>query len=439
MFLESFIAGFEVFIVFLCVFLSFSKSKNAGFPLAGAGAAFLFSILLSFYAARALGNFNKAYELLSSGVLFSLYFLFCISITYKRMAPVYSRNSVCFSLLFFMPFFLCVFELSAHFLNLLKTTQLKENVTAPLLSVFSGFALSVFLSWVSFRAIKKKDWDVAQNAPLALMALFLFKMVAGGVPHAIDPPFVIFLRKVMETVSHDLLHIFFVTFQLPDHPYLNVRVYRWILLAVDKKVSVIFTFAAFFLFLLSFFYRQERGYAAPDTAGGESNAEKRRIKKQHLRAKKIRGFAYALSSFFLFFSVEQAYFYKENVYKPDPIPVIAVKGEIIAPLSDPFSSIENGRLRKFVYHAKNKRIVFFAVKKENGNIVAALDLCKICEPEGYSQISRNYLVCNYCATPIPVSTVGMEGGCNPVPVPSRIVESQLRINESDILKALKAH
>lgn len=441
MLLESFLMGLEMSVVALLASLILEKKngKNLKTPLSGICAALLFSIAFTCCVLQIKADFNKAYDFLSSCILFSLYLLFCVSVTHDRAPSFYKHPVVRYFLFFFIIFSLCSFELSAYILNLIKVFQPKDKITNPILSVFWGFAFSFFCAWMAFRIIKKKEWEVTQNHPLMLMLLFFFKTFTGGVPHAVDPPFIVFARKVMETFAHDMFHIFFVTFQLPDHPYLNARVYRWILLAVDKKASVIFTFLAFIPFLIAFFYKQEISRPVPGLESMEGNAEKRILKKQYVKAKQIRFLTYALTFFLLFFSTEHAYVYKEKVYNPEPIPVIEVNGDILAPLSDPLSSIENGRIRKFVFHYKNKKIIFFAVKKDDGNIVAALDVCKICEPEGYAQTGKNYLVCLYCATPIAVSTVGMSGGCNPIPVRSRIIQSQLKIKVSDILSELKIH
>lgn len=52
-----------------------------------------------------------------------------------------------------------------------------------------------------------------------------------------------------------------------------------------------------------------------------------------------------------------------------------------------------------------------------GKAYLALDDCEICPPLGYVYYPREgVLICLNCEAPISISTVGIAGGCNPIPI-----------------------
>ncbi len=108
---------------------------------------------------------------------------------------------------------------------------------------------------------------------------------------------------------------------------------------------------------------------------------------------------------------------------------------MIVPLASPFGG-DGDRMRKFVYTTDGRAVTFFVVRRGDGALTAALDLCDICQPKGYAQMGRDYVFCKYCKTPIPVGTVGQPGGCNPIPIPGAQVKgSLLLISRAELVAA----
>ena len=52
-------------------------------------------------------------------------------------------------------------------------------------------------------------------------------------------------------------------------------------------------------------------------------------------------------------------------------------------------------------------------------------------PDGYGLTAGN-VVCIYCMTPIPIETLGREGGCNPIPLEAAISDTDIRITVEEI-------
>jgi uncharacterized membrane protein len=74
---------------------------------------------------------------------------------------------------------------------------------------------------------------------------------------------------------------------------------------------------------------------------------------------------------------------------------------------------------------------FFTIKKPDGAMQACMDACEICGDLGYYQ-DTNGLNCRNCGAPINLPTLGQTGGCNPIPVSSKVVGDQLQVDAASI-------
>ena len=64
-------------------------------------------------------------------------------------------------------------------------------------------------------------------------------------------------------------------------------------------------------------------------------------------------------------------------------------------------------------------------------MVTAFDACKLCGAKGYAQDGPT-IVCLHCHSAIYPPSIGQPGGCNPLPLPSRVVGEELRIAGADL-------
>jgi uncharacterized membrane protein len=79
--------------------------------------------------------------------------------------------------------------------------------------------------------------------------------------------------------------------------------------------------------------------------------------------------------------------------------------------------------------ASGRPVRFFVIWKGNGDYIAALDACQICGWSGYRQQGQN-VICRNCGAAIYVPSIGNPGGCNPVPVKSRVQAGNLILDLS---------
>ncbi len=119
-------------------------------------------------------------------------------------------------------------------------------------------------------------------------------------------------------------------------------------------------------------------------------------------------------------------------YDPEPIPVVAEGIFVTIPLADKFGDISDGRIRKYSIRQGEEVYILIVIMRPDSEVVAALDACEICPENGYMQRGE-HVICNYCGTPIPVQSIGLPGGCNPIPVKYIIQDNNLILEKNDIV------
>jgi uncharacterized membrane protein len=96
--------------------------------------------------------------------------------------------------------------------------------------------------------------------------------------------------------------------------------------------------------------------------------------------------------------------------------------------------VQDGSLHLYSVDIGGQSLRFLVIKKPNG-FGTALDACRICGAEGYRQDGQN-VVCRHCGSAIYVPSIGDQGGCNPVGVPSRTDGPDLVLDVSALAHAL---
>jgi uncharacterized membrane protein len=97
--------------------------------------------------------------------------------------------------------------------------------------------------------------------------------------------------------------------------------------------------------------------------------------------------------------------------------------------------VQDDKLHLFTVNLNNQSLRFMVIKKPNG-FGTALDACRICGAEGYRQDGQN-VVCRHCGSAIYVPSVGEQGGCNPVGVPSHVDGNDIVIDVASLSRAFQ--
>ncbi|MHB8735097.1 MAG: Fe-S-containing protein [Terriglobales bacterium] len=143
----------------------------------------------------------------------------------------------------------------------------------------------------------------------------------------------------------------------------------------------------------------------------ESTAARRKSLWEARRERLWSGLAYT-SAFLFLVLIAADYVYARSVRTLSPaIPVTVNGGDVRIPLDQ----VADGNLHRYVAATPDGPVRFFAVRRPDGSIATALDACMICGAKGYYQNGAQ-VYCRNCDAPVNIASLGIEGGCNPIPL-----------------------
>jgi high-affinity iron transporter len=158
-----------------------------------------------------------------------------------------------------------------------------------------------------------------------------------------------------------------------------------------------------------------------------SAAERRKTLWSARRERLWMASVYA-SSFVFIVLVTAEFIYTKSVSALSPATEVTfVNGQ----LSIPLTQVQDGDLHRFSAQESGTTVRFWLYQKPDGKIATVLDACEICGAVGFYK-GPNGVVCKNCAAPINPQSVGMPGGCNPVPLKAQVTSEAVIIQETDI-------
>ena len=134
------------------------------------------------------------------------------------------------------------------------------------------------------------------------------------------------------------------------------------------------------------------------------------------------------SSFVFIVLVTAEFIYTKSVSALSPATEVTfINGQVSIPLTQ----VQDGDLHRFAAQENGTTVRFWLYQKPDGKIATVLDACEICGAVGFYK-GPNGVVCKNCAAPINPQSVGMPGGCNPVPLKAQTTSDAVIIQEADI-------
>ncbi|MDR3325364.1 MAG: DUF2318 domain-containing protein [Spirochaetaceae bacterium] len=104
--------------------------------------------------------------------------------------------------------------------------------------------------------------------------------------------------------------------------------------------------------------------------------------------------------------------------------------EIVIPLE----KVSDGHLHRYNYTAEESiEMRFIIIKKNETAYGVGLDACDICGPTGYYE-RKDGVICRLCDVVMNKSTIGLKGGCNPVPLAYALRKGSLVIDTANLEK-----
>jgi high-affinity iron transporter len=133
-------------------------------------------------------------------------------------------------------------------------------------------------------------------------------------------------------------------------------------------------------------------------------------------------------SFAFIVMVTASFIYEKSASALSPAAEVAfVDGKVSIPLKE----IYDGELHRFEAKEGGVEVRFWLYQKPDGKIATLFDACEICGPVGFYKSSHG-VVCKNCAAPINPQSVGMAGGCNPIPLKAQVTGDAVIVSEADI-------
>ena len=112
---------------------------------------------------------------------------------------------------------------------------------------------------------------------------------------------------------------------------------------------------------------------------------------------------------------------------------VTVSGDVIR---IPVASVSDGNLHRFSAESDGVTVRMIVIQRPDKTLATAFDACEICGSKGYYQKGPN-VVCRNCASAIFIPTIGVRGGCNPIPLESRVEGPDLIVPAAKLFKGAR--
>jgi uncharacterized membrane protein len=135
-----------------------------------------------------------------------------------------------------------------------------------------------------------------------------------------------------------------------------------------------------------------------------------------------------LFSFAFIVMVTASFIYEKSASALSPAAEVTfVDGKVSIPLKQ----IYDGELHRFEAKEGGVGVRFWLYQKPDGKIATLFDACEICGPVGFYKGAQG-VICKNCAAPINPQSVGMPGGCNPIPLKAQVTDDAVIVSEADV-------
>src|ERR1017187_3240117 len=104
-----------------------------------------------------------------------------------------------------------------------------------------------------------------------------------------------------------------------------------------------------------------------------------------------------------------------------------VDGKVYIPLKQ----VYDGELHRFEAKEGGVEVRFWLYQKPDGKIATLFDACEICGPVGFYK-NKQGVICKNCAAQMNPQSIGMPGGCNPIPLKAQVTDDVVIVSEADV-------
>jgi high-affinity iron transporter len=188
---------------------------------------------------------------------------------------------------------------------------------------------------------------------------------------------------------------------------------------VNNKTFFYITILALAAAMVLLEWRKRR---APRTEGLEGAA----LRKAEWSARRERLWmtvTCAASCIFILLITAEFIYARQSTAPSQSTPVALDNGAVRIPVA----SVSDGILHRFELQDDGVGVRFIVIEKADHTLATAFDACEICGTQGYYQKGPE-VICRNCGSEIVISTIGTQGGCNPIPLKSHVDGTTLVID-----------
>jgi hypothetical protein len=329
------------------------------------------------------------------------------------------------TLLFFLP------DTTGSMYFLRELSFMRESAGMTILSAIVGLLIAAVLIFAVVKLYKPYWIGSFFAIPQLLLFLAVVKLLGSGIQGIAELSLIPSVQRGIMKFTHDFIHQVFVFLMVPDHPLLKTTVWDFIAFFFGPNFASVVSL--FILLVFPFMFIHHSLFTPLPESDAEKTAERRKVKALLLSDRRKK----ALPVLVFILCIVFAWFFQSaetvsQIYVPRPKPVVVDRGTVVIPVKDPTMNLKDGRLHTFSLIHEGEEIRILIMKKTDNSLSVCLDACEICPPEGYGQ-REDQAICIYCGTPIHVDTLGVPGGCNPIPLTAQIDDTFIRIAFDEIL------
>ena len=160
----------------------------------------------------------------------------------------------------------------------------------------------------------------------------------------------------------------------------------------------------------------------------ENPAERRLLLRHERDCRRLGAFVLALAAF-SFVDMTAIKKSSAKLVELSPSEDFQIEGKRIF---IPLEQVSDGHLHRFSWdNGRGKTVRFIIVQKKGTNFGIGFDACEVCGNVGYYE-RKNDVVCNRCDVVMNRNTIGLKGGCNPIPLRSFIDGGGIVIDTDDL-------
>lgn len=162
----------------------------------------------------------------------------------------------------------------------------------------------------------------------------------------------------------------------------------------------------------------------PMTIAVDTGSAARRKQRWQARRERLWSVSVCTAAFLFMTIVTAEFIYAKSQLTLSSATVLtAVDGIVRVPIAE----IEDGGLHRYRF-GKTR---FIVIQRPGMTPGVALDACEICGDVGYYQKGLN-VFCKNCAAALFIPSIGVSGGCNPIPLKHRVEDGAIVIDASQL-------